>query len=66
MSALNNLLNTYQAAVVTEHGSGTYFEELVASYLHNEASYHDLYSHVWTYIEQAKTQGLDARVYSLT
>lgn len=61
MSALNNLLNTYRGAAVTEREKGTYFEELVVCYLRNEASYRDLYSQVWTYADWARAQGLDAR-----
>jgi len=61
MTALQNLLDTYRSASVTEREKGTYFEELVACYLRNEATYRDLYSDVWTYAEWAKLQGLDKR-----
>jgi len=37
---------------------GTYFEELILSYLRNEATYRDLYSNVWTYADWAESQGL--------
>jgi predicted helicase len=47
LRALNNLLNTYRAAAVTEREKGTYFEELVICYLRNEASYRDHYKQVW-------------------
>ncbi|MBK1781592.1 DEAD/DEAH box helicase [Advenella sp. WQ 585] len=61
MSALTNLLNTYRHAAVSEREKGTYFEELMLTYLRNEATYRDLYSDVCTYADWAKEQGLDAR-----
>nr|WP_015647610.1 type ISP restriction/modification enzyme [Pseudomonas sp. GLE121]AGL12855.1 helicase domain-containing protein [Pseudomonas sp. GLE121] len=61
MSALSTLLNTYRAASVSEREKGTYFEELICTYLRNEATYCDLYEQVWTYSCWAKEQGLDGR-----
>lgn len=61
MTALAQLLDTYRHAAVTEREKGTYFEELILTYLRNEASYRDLYSQVWSYTDWAKAQGLDAR-----
>lgn len=61
MSALAALLNTYRNASVSEREKGTYFEELICTYLRNEATYRDLYAQVWTYSEWAKEQGLDGR-----
>ena len=61
MTPLQNLLNTYRQASVTEREKGTYFEELICTYLRNEATYRDLYSKVWTYADWAREQGLDAR-----
>lgn len=61
MTALQNLLNTYRLASVTEREKGTYFEDLICTYLRNEATYRDLYSQVWTYAAWAREQGLDAR-----
>ena len=58
---LTRLLDTFRAAAVTEREKGTYFEDLIRTYLRNEASYRDLYSEVWTYGEWAKSHGLDAR-----
>lgn len=58
MTALEKLLNTYRQASVTEREKGTYFEELIACYLRNEATYRDLYSEVWTYAQWAALQGL--------
>ena len=48
LSALTALLNTYRSASVTEREKGTYFEELIYTYLCNEATYRDLYEEVWT------------------
>uniref|UniRef100_UPI0035ADC473 DEAD/DEAH box helicase n=1 Tax=Hylemonella sp. TaxID=2066020 RepID=UPI0035ADC473 len=61
MTALQNLLNTFRTAAASEREKGTYFEELILTYLRNEATYRDLYSDVWTYSEWAKSQGLDGR-----
>lgn len=61
MSALQDVLSACRKAAVTEREQGTYFEELIRTYLRNEATYRDLYADVWTYAEWAKAQGLDAR-----
>jgi len=61
MSALSALLDTYRAASVTEREKGTYFEELICTYLRNEATYRDLYDKVWTYAEWAKEQGISGK-----
>ncbi|WP_244997121.1 DEAD/DEAH box helicase [Pseudomonas viridiflava] len=61
MSALSSLLDTYRSASVTEREKGTYFEELICTYLRNEATYRDLYDKVWMYGAWAKEQGLDSR-----
>ncbi len=61
MTALEQLLDTFRHAAVTEREKGTYFEELIVCYLRNEATYRDLYSDVWTYGEWADLQGLDKR-----
>jgi predicted helicase len=61
MTALENLLDTYRQAAVSEREKGTYFEELMICYLRNEATYRDLYSEVWTYAQWADLQGLDRR-----
>lgn len=61
MTALEQLLDTFRSAAVTEREKGTYFEELMVCYLRNEATYRDLYSDVWTYAEWADLQGLDKR-----
>lgn len=43
-SALNRLLETFRQAAQTEREKGTYFEELVKTYLLNEPSYKDLFN----------------------
>ena len=60
-SPLQQLLDKFRASSLTEREKGTYFEELIQTYLRNEASYKDLYSNVWTYSEWAKEQNLDQR-----
>ncbi|WP_226816690.1 restriction endonuclease [Burkholderia cepacia] len=61
MTALEMLLDAFRQTSVTEREKGTYFEELIVTYLRNEATYRDLYSDVWTYAEWADLQGLDKR-----
>ena len=61
MTALQTLLATYGDASQTHREKGTYFEDLILTYLRNEATYRDLYSQVWTYADWAREQGLDAR-----
>jgi predicted helicase len=61
MAALHDLLTTYRNAALSEREKGTYFEELICTYLRNEATYRDLYSKVWTYTDWARDQGIDAR-----
>lgn len=61
MTALEMLLDTFRQTAITEREKGTYFEELIVTYLRNEATYRDLYSDVWTYAEWADLQGLDKR-----
>ncbi|CAN4266098.1 COG4889 Predicted helicase [Methylophilaceae bacterium] len=58
MSALQDLLGSYREISQTEREKGTYFENLIIQYFKNEASYKDLYSHVWTYSDWAGLQGL--------
>jgi len=54
MTSLKTLLNTYRQASQTEREKGNYFEELIVTYLRHEATYADLYSHVWLYSDWAK------------
>jgi predicted helicase len=61
LPALKALLLTFRDSAVTEREKGTYFEELIRTYLRNEDTYRELYSDVWTYAEWAKLQGLDQR-----
>jgi predicted helicase len=58
---LEVLLDTYRNASVTEREKGTYFEELIACYLRNEATYKDLYIAVMPYAQWAEKQGIDKR-----
>lgn len=44
MTALQNLLDTYRQSAASEREKGTYFEELVKTYLLNEPSYRDLFN----------------------
>lgn len=59
--ALQDLLTRYRKDAKTEREKGTYFEELILTYLRHEATYKDLYSQVWTYADWAKEQGQDGK-----
>lgn len=61
MAALHDLLDTYRTASASEREKGTYFEDLICTYLRNEATYRDLYDKVWTYTAWAQEQGIDGR-----
>ena len=43
MTPLKTLLDSFRNDAVTEREKGTYFEELICTYLRNEAIYRDLY-----------------------
>jgi len=61
VSALQDVLTSFRQDAVTEREKGTYFEDLIRTYLRNEATYRDLYTDVWTWADWARSQGLDAR-----
>ena len=61
MTALQKLLDSYRDAAETEREKGTYFEELIVTYLKHEATYRDLYSDVWTYADWARQQGIEGK-----
>ncbi len=61
MSALDQLLDRFRQAAVSEREKGTYFEELILAYLRNEATYRDLYAKVWTWAEWAPANGFTAK-----
>ena len=57
MTPLQTILTTYRATSHTEREKGSYFEELIRTYFRHEATYADLYSHVWLYADWAKEIG---------
>ena len=61
MTALQKLLDSYRDAAETAREKGTYFEELIVTYLKHEATYRDLYSDVWTWADWAKQQGIEGK-----
>ena len=61
MTSLQQLLDKYRLTAESEREKGTYFEELILSYLKNESSYRDIYSEVLTYANWARQQGMDGR-----
>ncbi|WP_415906556.1 DEAD/DEAH box helicase [Neptuniibacter sp. QD72_48] len=54
MTALEKILDAYRNISQTEREKGTYFEELICTYLRHEATYADLYSDVWLFSDWAK------------
>ena len=61
MTELQELMAVYRTSAASEREKGTYFEDLICTYLRNEATYRDLYDQVWTYSQWAKNQGMDGR-----
>lgn len=61
MTQLESLLNQYRSLSQTEREKGTYFEQLVQSYLKHEPCYADLYGDVWMYSDWAKSEGANAQ-----
>ncbi|WP_102867654.1 DEAD/DEAH box helicase [Pseudovibrio exalbescens] len=60
MSALDELLQSYRDAAVTEREKGTYFERLVRAYLTVDPVQSEEYSEVWTWGEWASENGWKA------
>jgi predicted helicase len=61
MSKLQTLLDLYRTTSQTEREKGTYFEQLILAYLQNEPKYKDLYQHIWTYADWARSRQLNAQ-----
>jgi predicted helicase len=57
MTPLETILAKYRSDSMTEREKGTYFEELIRTYFRFEATYADLYSHVWLYADWVKEIG---------
>ncbi|WP_413207948.1 DEAD/DEAH box helicase [Rhodospirillum sp. A1_3_36] len=57
MSALDDLLDSYREAAVTEREKGTYFERLVCAYLTADPIQAEEYSRVWSWLEWAELNG---------
>lgn len=58
-TSLEKVLNRFRNAAASEREKGTYFEELIVSYLKHEPFYADLYSQVWTFRDWAVSHGKD-------
>jgi predicted helicase len=54
---LQSILESYRVTSQTEREKGSYFEELIRTYLRFEASYADLYSEVWLFADWVKEIG---------
>ena len=61
MTALQDILESYREAAVTQREAGTYFEELSVCYFKNEPCYRELYRDVAPYGTWAERQRLDKR-----
>jgi predicted helicase len=57
LTPLQQILTAYRTNSMTEREKGTYFEELIRTYFRYEATYADLYSHVWLYSDWVKEIG---------
>ncbi len=55
---LQEILSAYRTASRTEREKGTYFEELIRTYLRHEPVYADLYSDVWLLREVPNELGI--------
>ena len=58
-SALKRILSKFRGSSKTEREKGTYFEELIVTFLENDPVQKAQYDKVWTYADWAKAQGLD-------
>ena len=58
---LHALLEALRASSASEREKGTYFEELILSYLRNEPVYRDLFSRVWRWAEWGPEHGFSAK-----
>jgi predicted helicase len=56
-NALNDLLESYRTAAVTEREKGTYFERLAMAYLGHDPVQSEEYDGVWTWADWAKQCG---------
>ena len=61
MSALDELLQSYRTAAVTEREKGTYFERLACTYLTADPVQSEEYSQVWTWADWAADQGRNGK-----
>ncbi|WP_334193894.1 DEAD/DEAH box helicase [Pararhodobacter sp.] len=60
MSPLDDLLQSYRDAALSEREKGTYFERLACAYLAHDPIQHEEYDGVWTWAEWARANGLSA------
>lgn len=57
-SAFQSILQTYRDSSKTEREKGTYFEELIQTYLQFEPVYAELYSDVWLLNDVPEEHGI--------
>ncbi|WP_417729613.1 DEAD/DEAH box helicase [Roseovarius sp.] len=61
MTALDDLLNSYRTAAVTEREKGTYLERLACAFLMTDPVQAEEYSQVWTWSDWASETGRNAK-----
>lgn len=61
MPALDQLLESYRGAAVTEREKGTYFERLARAFFANDPVQAEEYEAIWPWSEWAKAHGWDAK-----
>ena len=60
-SPLQEILSTFRSVSKSEREKGTYFEELIRTYLRHEPIYTDLYSDVWLLREVPDDVGISKK-----
>jgi len=61
LTPLQEILSQYRTESRTEREKGTYFEELIRTYLRHEPVYADLYSDVWLLSEVPDALGISKK-----
>ncbi len=61
ITPLQQLLFAYRTASETEREKGTYFEELIRTYMRHEPTYAELYSDVWLLSEVPDAHGISKK-----
>ena len=60
VSVLQDLLDSFRIAALTNREAGTYFEQLTVAYLRTEPAYKELYGEVLTWADWAERRATEA------